>query len=66
MTGGAEVRSGEYRCPVCGHTDMAELPAGVEAGVIRCSHCETALEVAVRGEDAMRFSVQLAEGPASS
>lgn len=66
MSGTGDVRSGSYRCPVCGHRDNAELPAGEETGVIRCSHCNTALEVAARGEDSMRFTVQVAEGTAPS
>lgn len=66
MSGTGDVRNGSYRCPVCGYTDNAELPAGAEAGVIRCSHCDTALEVTARSEDSMRFSVQVAEGTAPS
>jgi len=45
---GGEWRS--YRCPVCSHTDGVSL-AGTEAVLIRCSHCDTPLEVRVRGPD---------------
>ena len=38
-----------YRCPVCSHTDGVLL-AGADAVLIRCSHCDTPLEVSVRGE----------------
>ena len=37
-----------YRCPVCSHTDGVLL-AGADAVLIRCSHCDTPLEVSVRG-----------------
>lgn len=54
---------GSYRCPVCGHHDMADVPAGEETALIRCSHCGTELELTSR--DAESFSVQVAR-PASS
>lgn len=59
-------RSGTYRCPVCGHRDTAELAAGEETAIIPCSYCNTPLEVASRGPDSLRFSVQVAEQPAAS
>ena len=37
-----------YRCPVCSHTDGVLL-AGADAVLIRCSHCDTPLEVSARG-----------------
>lgn len=37
-----------YRCPVCSHTDGVLL-AGADAVLIRCSHCDTPLEVSGRG-----------------
>ncbi|MGH7477780.1 MAG: hypothetical protein ACRELD_16055 [Longimicrobiales bacterium] len=55
--------SGTYRCPVCGHRDVAELEVSSDAAVIRCSYCETPLEVAPRGADSVRFSVQVAGEP---
>lgn len=59
-----EKRSGTYRCPVCGHRDVAELSADRESVVIQCSYCNTPLEVASRGPDSLRFSVQVSERPA--
>lgn len=37
-----------YRCPVCSHTDGVLL-AGADAVLIRCTHCDTPLEVSARG-----------------
>ncbi len=54
---------GTYRCPVCGHSDSIELPVSDESTVIACSYCETPLEVAARGADSVRFSVQVASEP---
>lgn len=59
-----EGRSGTYRCPVCGHRDVAELEAGREAVVLPCSYCNTPLEVSSRGSDSLRFRVQVSEEPA--
>lgn len=56
-----QARSGTYRCPVCGHRDVAELAAGQEAIIIPCSYCNTPLEIASRGSDSIRFSVQVSE-----
>lgn len=61
-----EGRSGTYRCPVCGHRDVAELDAGSDSRVIPCSYCNTPLEVSSRGDDSIRFSVQVSEQPAGS
>ena len=61
MAEGKQVRSGTYRCPVCGHRDAAELAAGQESIVIPCSYCNTPLEIASRGADSIRFSVQVSE-----
>ena len=36
------------RCPVCSHTDGVLL-TGADAVLIRCSHCDTPLEVSSRG-----------------
>jgi hypothetical protein len=47
-TGAAAVGWRSYRCPVCSHTDGVLL-AGADAVLIRCSHCDTPLEVSVRG-----------------
>jgi hypothetical protein len=46
--GAAAVGWRSYRCPVCSHTDGVLL-AGADAVLIRCSHCDTPLEVSVRG-----------------
>ncbi len=54
---------GTYRCPVCGHRDAVELEVSREPAVIRCSYCETPLEVAPRGADSVRFAVQVAGEP---
>lgn len=53
---------GTYRCPVCGHRDAVEL-TGQNCAIITCSYCETSLEVAARGPDSVRFSVQVANEP---
>jgi hypothetical protein len=37
-----------YRCPVCSHTDGVLL-AGADVVLIRCSHCDTPLQISVRG-----------------
>ena len=37
-----------YRCPVCSHTDGV-LGVGADAVLIRCSHCDTPLEVSADG-----------------
>jgi len=55
---------GTYRCPVCGHRDAAEIGAEQSVRVIECTYCYTALEVSSRGQDSVRFSVQVAEEPA--
>jgi hypothetical protein len=47
--GAAAVGWRSYRCPVCSHTDGVLL-AGADAVLIRCSHCDTPLEVSVRGD----------------
>jgi len=57
--------SGTYRCPVCGHRDTADLAPGQDAIVLQCSYCHTPLEVASRGADSLRFSVQVSEQPAA-
>ena len=56
-----EMRSGTYRCPVCGHSDSVEMTVEKESLVTPCSNCDTLLEVAFRGEDSIRFRVQVAE-----
>lgn len=58
-------RYGTYRCPVCGHRDGVELNGDELSRVIVCSYCETPLEVSSRGLDSVRFSVQVAEEPAT-
>lgn len=65
MAEAKEVRSGTYRCPVCGHRDSAELAGDQESIVIPCSYCNTPLEVSSRGPDSIRFSVQVSEQPAT-
>ena len=60
-----QVRSGTYRCPVCGHRDVAELSGEQESVIISCSYCNTSLEVASRGADSLRFSVQVSEQSAA-
>ncbi|MFW6331071.1 MAG: hypothetical protein ACOC3J_05030 [Gemmatimonadota bacterium] len=66
MAGSKETRSGTYRCPVCGHRDSAELEQGEDSAVITCSYCNTSLVVTSRGEDSIRFRVQVSEQPATS
>lgn len=48
-----------YRCPVCGHADEVAVPAD-EALLIRCSHCDTALEVERTVGTSERVSVHVA------
>ena len=45
-----------YRCPVCGHTDAV---SAAELTAIRCSHCDTALEVDLSTLDRERVAVQV-------
>ncbi len=66
MSEASEARTGSYRCPVCGHRDSAELAAGEESAQIRCSYCNTALEVRSRGADSIRLKAQVSEQPAAS
>lgn len=57
-----DVSDGEwrtYRCPVCSHTDGVSL-AGADAVLIRCSHCETPLEIRRRGADSVAVTVSSA------
>lgn len=61
MAEAKQMRSGTYRCPVCGHRDAAEMAVDQESIVIACSYCNTALEVTSRGPDSIRFSVQVSE-----
>jgi DNA-directed RNA polymerase subunit RPC12/RpoP len=56
---------GTYRCPVCGHRDGAVMQPDEEYRLIRCTYCDTSLEVWPRGLDSVRFSVQVAEEPAA-
>lgn len=49
-----------YRCPVCGHADDVAVPAD-ESLLIRCSHCETALEVERDQGGSERVSVHVAK-----
>lgn len=52
---------GTYRCPVCGHRDTeSKAPDGVPL-VIKCTYCNTGLEVRERGADSLRFTVRVAE-----
>lgn len=48
-----------YRCPVCSHTDGVSL-AGTEAVLIRCSHCDTPLEIRRKGGDSVAVTVSSA------
>ena len=45
---GASTSWRTYKCPVCSHTDGVLL-AGADEVLIRCSHCDTPLEISVRG-----------------
>lgn len=61
MAESRQVRSGTYRCPVCGHRDTVEMEADQTVVVVPCSYCNTPLEVSSRGPDSIRFSVQVSE-----
>lgn len=61
----SEHQYGTYRCPVCGHRDGAVLEREEGRGMIICSYCQTPLELSSRGRDSVRFTVQVAEEPAS-
>lgn len=65
MTGQSELQYGTYRCPVCGHRDAAEIHIATPHHLVDCTYCDTPLEVSPRGRDSVRFSVQVAEAPAS-
>lgn len=65
MTEARQARSGTYRCPVCGHRDVAELAEGRDSLIIECSYCNTPLEVSSRGPDSLRFSVKVSEQSAA-
>lgn len=56
MGPGGDWRS--YKCPVCSHTDGVSL-AGTESVLIRCSHCDTPLEVRARGPDGASVTVAI-------
>jgi len=61
MSDPKRMRSGTYRCPVCGHRDVAEMEDDRGTLVIACSYCNTPLELSSRGPDSLRFSVQVSE-----
>jgi transcription elongation factor Elf1 len=61
MADAKEMRTGTYRCPVCGHRDSTQLARDKESLLIPCSYCETLLEVTARGPDSIRFDAQVAE-----
>lgn len=63
MTDADDLLIGTYRCPVCGHRDVAELGMSQASAVISCSYCDTPLEVSSRGADSVRFAVQVAGQP---
>lgn len=65
MGQGVDHQHGTYRCPVCGHRDIAELPLDLIWARIACTYCETPLEVRSRGLDSVRFAVRVAEAPAT-
>ena len=44
--------------------DAVMLEADRPSRTLECSYCDTALEVSARGPDSVRFTVQVAEGPA--
>ena len=60
--GGTRVGPGgdwrSYRCPVCSHTDGVSL-AGTDSVLIRCSHCDTPLEIRTRGPDSASVKVAM-------
>ena len=45
---GATTSWRSYRCPVCSHTDGVLL-AGADEVLIRCSHCDTPLQISSGG-----------------
>ena len=45
---GATTSWRSYRCPVCSHTDGVLL-AGADEVLIRCSHCDTPLQISGNG-----------------
>ena len=47
-----------YRCPVCGHMDAVSASTPTIAS-IRCSHCDTALDVDLSSRDRARVSAQV-------
>ena len=47
-----------YRCPVCSHTDGVSL-AGTVSVLIRCSHCDTPLDVRPRGPGSASVTVDV-------
>jgi uncharacterized Zn finger protein len=48
-----------YRCPVCSHTDGVSL-AGTQTVLIRCSHCDTPLDIQRKGSDSVAVTVSSA------
>lgn len=61
MADAEEMRTGTFRCPVCGHRDSIEMAVDKESLLIPCSYCDTLLEVTARGPDSIRFQAQVAE-----
>lgn len=47
-----------YHCPVCGHQDRVTLRE--QRALIKCSHCETDLEVRLPTPTSERVSVRVA------
>ncbi|HEX6941244.1 MAG TPA: hypothetical protein VF158_17745 [Longimicrobiales bacterium] len=60
MPEASEEHQGTYRCPVCGHRDIAVLACGDSRVRVVCSYCEMPLDVAGRGPDSVRLSARVA------
>ncbi|HEX7118588.1 MAG TPA: hypothetical protein VF212_07370 [Longimicrobiales bacterium] len=61
MPQASDEHHGTYRCPVCGHRDIAVLGCGASRVRVVCSYCETPLDVSGRGPESVRLSAQVAE-----
>jgi transcription elongation factor Elf1 len=50
----------EFRCPVCSHSDVVDLPRGESSREVPCSHCGTDLTLELRGDAELALEVRVA------
>lgn len=53
----------EFRCPVCSHSDLVDLPRGERSREVSCPHCGTDLTLEVRHDAELSLEVRVAAPP---